>query len=216
MRVDLEAVLLGRRTGPSQTGARRAYTMAMTNLISVPGLHEQILEIGGYPIGDTERLEAYPFPTSNLTIFDVARWLAHLGYCPAGLTPFRPYNVQRRHQTEGRALDSDAPFSEFPLSADLPADLVPRAHQLPLLPGMAAPTTTPAGATSPTIVAGMVIDEPALVHGSVLQEVAPPAIATAPGVGTTAAVPVTDTVAPGVDQSVALTGGSAIDRMLED
>lgn len=47
MWVNIEAVLLGRRTGPSQTGAQRSYTTVMTELISVPGLYEGILEVGG-------------------------------------------------------------------------------------------------------------------------------------------------------------------------
>ncbi|KAJ7760352.1 hypothetical protein B0H16DRAFT_1719857 [Mycena metata] len=83
---------------------QRTFIQVGTQLFSVEGLYEHILQLGEYPLAKLP-IAHYPYPTENVTIFLVAAWYAQYGLVPGSrdVVYLEEYARARRNATAGNA-----------------------------------------------------------------------------------------------------------------
>ena len=132
---DVEALHLIRRLAPRSSGGRHAWGIAAGQLFSIPGLYALIVRHGQYPIGTGREGMGYPWAAENVTIFDVARWFARMGYHWTEVRFIEDFAQRRRNEYEGRPLTAGPPYTMYPRElTEVQHEHILRIHQLPPFP----------------------------------------------------------------------------------
>ncbi|OBZ73621.1 hypothetical protein A0H81_06569 [Grifola frondosa] len=144
------AWLVAPRTGG--TPAINAWAANVRALFSICGLFDHIMTEGNYPHTTMELLEPFPSPATNTTIFDVARWFAHVGISTRGVKVMEEFFPRHRNLREGHAVDAVPPYDTYPCNAAditivLPIDELIRI-EVDVLMATAVPENTTADTTA--------------------------------------------------------------------
>ncbi|PIL26834.1 hypothetical protein GSI_11098 [Ganoderma sinense ZZ0214-1] len=101
-----------------QSSDRAHFVQVVNQLFSVPGLYRFIIEQGAYPQGGQEHFSIYPGPTANVSVFDIAGWLARCGLTEESIELMVPMAIRHRRESDGRRPDSTIPFASWPARLD--------------------------------------------------------------------------------------------------
>lgn len=115
---DVEGHVYSRRIVPPtkkmEVAARSAMIDNIVKLFSVPGLFRSLVERGGYTYGDHEDLREFPMGVSNISEFDIARWVATCGATDYTIERMERVARASRNFSIGRPIDARGPWLNHP------------------------------------------------------------------------------------------------------
>ena len=102
--------------------------------VSEPSLGTVIMPIFAFS-GHSAARGVSPWTAENVTIFDVARWFARMGYHWTEVRFIEDFAQRRRNEYEGRPLTAGTPYSTYPRElTEVRLEHILQLHQLPPLP----------------------------------------------------------------------------------
>ncbi|KAJ7068946.1 hypothetical protein B0H15DRAFT_958024 [Mycena belliarum] len=157
--VTLSRLLPAREDGGSSIHRAR-WLEAVTRLLSVHGTYDAYTEIGGYQTASLP-MENYPFDATNITMAQVAAWLAQHGIAPgtSAVTALESYARSHRNVAEGSDdLSSKEFLHGFPMNVEDAVQLSDedhwsRLHHAPLPAGLTSAYPTFPGDVSASPIA---------------------------------------------------------------